>query len=345
MQYGAKAVEPPPGARQEWRIFVDLAIAMRKPLFGAKGLNGFIKATRRVARLDAQARAWSSVRTGSTGWWSRRAKVQRPQDQMARVMAHPHGMVLGPREFGHFRDALRTDDKKVHAAPPEFVARARELLAEPRPRRLQSYPFQLANRRNRHSMNSWLNELPGLHPSGKRNEVVIHPEDAAALGIADGDRVRVFSPVGEIELAATVSDRPRRGVVIVDHGWGSRVFDPRGGPQPESYGVNRNLLVDGGPVDPLSQTSALSSSTSASSASADRATLLRRRECDRDRLRPRARGPRRAGRRRCDIASRSLPAIRRRAHRPASPTTPARRTGSAPRPRRPACRAPDARAA
>ena len=72
--------------------------------------------------------------------------------------------------------------------------------------------------------------------------------------------MRVFSPVGEIELAASVSDRPRRGVVVVDHGWGSRIFDPRGGAQPQSYGANRNLLVDGGPVDPLSQTSALSSS-------------------------------------------------------------------------------------
>ena len=128
-------------------------------------------------------------------------------------MAHPHGLVLGPREFGHFRDALRTDDKKVHAAPPEFVERARELLAEPHPAAPDGYPFQLANRRNRHSMNSWLNELPGLHPSGKKNDVVINPDDAAALGIADGDRVRVFSPVGEIELAAAVNDRPRRGVV------------------------------------------------------------------------------------------------------------------------------------
>ena len=36
-QYGLKAVEPPPGAREEWRIFTDLAIAMGKPLFGARG--------------------------------------------------------------------------------------------------------------------------------------------------------------------------------------------------------------------------------------------------------------------------------------------------------------------
>ena len=175
-------------------------------------------------------------------------------------MANPHGLVLGEREFGHFKEALRTDDKKVHAAPPEFVQRARELLAEPHPEAPDGYPFQLANRRNRHSMNSWLNELPGLHPSGKKNEVVIHPDDAAALGVTEGDRVRVFSSVGAIELAASVNDRPRRGVVIVDHGWGSRIFDPRGKVAPESYGANRNLLIDGGPVDPLSQTSALSSS-------------------------------------------------------------------------------------
>jgi formate dehydrogenase len=72
--------------------------------------------------------------------------------------------------------------------------------------------------------------------------------------------VRVYSAVSEIELAASISDRPRRGVVVVDHGWGSRVFDPRGGGSPESYGVNRNLLIDNSAVDPLSQTSPLSSS-------------------------------------------------------------------------------------
>jgi formate dehydrogenase len=148
----------------------------------------------------------------------------------------------------------------VRVAPPEFVARTTELLAEPGPQPPAGYPFQLANRRHRHSMNSWLNELPGLHPAGKRNEAVLHPDDAAALGVGDGDRVRVFSKVGSIELTAALSDRPRRGVVIVDHGWGSRIFDPRGNAAPESFGANRNLLVDGGPVDPLSQTSALSSS-------------------------------------------------------------------------------------
>ncbi|KUI15857.1 formate dehydrogenase [Mycobacterium lehmannii] len=259
LQYGAKVVEPPPGVRQEWRIFADLAIAMGRPLFGAKGLNGFIKATRIAARVTRKPALefgphWIDRLVVATS-----RKVNGRKIRWRDVISHPHGWVLGPREFGHFRDALRTDDKKVHAAPPEFVARARELLADPLPAAPVGYPFQLANRRHRHSMNSWLNDLPGLHPAGKGNDVIIHPKDAADLGVGDGDLVRVFSPVGEVELTAVVNDRPRQGVIIIDHGWGSRVFDPRGQDAPVSYGANRNLLVEGAPVDPLSQTAALSS--------------------------------------------------------------------------------------
>jgi len=260
LQYGAKAVEPPPGVRQEWRIFVDLAIAMRKPLFRARGLNGFIKATRRAAALTRNPRLeftphWIDRLVVATG-----RKVDGRRIRWRDVIAHPHGWVLGPREFGHFREALRTPGKLVRVAPDEFVARTRELLGEPHPEVPAGYPFLMANRRHRHSMNSWLNELPGLHPAGKRNEVLIHPDDAAVLGVGDGDRVRVFSPVGAIELAASLSQRPHPGVVVIDHGWGSGVFDPRGGTEPQSFGANRNLLVDAGPVDPLSQTSALNSS-------------------------------------------------------------------------------------
>ncbi|AFM18566.1 anaerobic dehydrogenase, typically selenocysteine-containing [Mycolicibacterium chubuense NBB4] len=260
VHYGAQAVEPPPHARQEWQIFTDLAIAMNRPLFGARGVNAFIKATRRAAELTrlpglAFSPRWIDRLVLATG-----RKFNGRRLTWRDVVSHPHGWVLGPREFGHFRTALRTPDKKVHVAPAQFVARARELLAGPMPHPPADYPMQLANRRHRHSMNSWLNELPGLHPSGKRSEVVIHPDDAAELGVADGDRVRVSSRVGEIELTASIDDLPRRGVVVIDHGWGSRVFDPRTGAAPVSHGVNRNLLVDGAAVDPLSQTPALSSS-------------------------------------------------------------------------------------
>ncbi|OFB36593.1 formate dehydrogenase [Mycolicibacterium sp. (ex Dasyatis americana)] len=259
VQYGVKAVEAPDGAREEWRVFTDLALAMRRPLFGAKGFNSFIRGTR-----------WLAARVGRPGmrfgpYWMDRLiiltsrKVDGHKLSWRELKAHPHGLVLGSRRFGRFRDALRTPDHKVRAAPEEFVTRARELLAAPDPVAPEGFPFLLGNRRRRHSMNSWLNELPGLHPAGRGNEMLVHPEDAAALGIAAGDRVRLFSPTGQLEVTATLSDRPRRGVVVLDHGWGSRVFDPRHGGAPQSYGVNRNLLADRAAIDPLSQTSTLGS--------------------------------------------------------------------------------------
>lgn len=260
LHYGVRAVDPPPEAREEWRIFTDLALAMGRPLFGARGVNTFVTATRRLARLTGRPGLEFGPHWVNRLLVATSRKVNGRKIKWRDVLAHPHGWVLGPREFGRFRDALRTEDKTVHVAPPEFVDRARELLAEPPPSAPAGYPFQLANRRQRHSMNSWLNELPGLHPAGKGSPVVIHPADAKRLGVETGDLVRVSSPVGTVEVTAVVDDQPRPGVVVIDHGWGSRVFDPGGGAEPVSYGVNRNLLVDGDPVDPLSQTAALNSS-------------------------------------------------------------------------------------
>jgi formate dehydrogenase len=260
VQYGVRAVEPPESAREEWRIFVDLALAMNVPLFGVKGVNGLVKASRRLAELTRRP-----ALAFSPHWINRlivvmSRKVNGRKLKWGELLAHPHGMVLGPREYGHFSAALRTADKRVHIAPAALVARARELLATPPPQASAGYPFQVGNRRHRHSMNSFLNELPGLHPGGKGSVVLVHPADAADLGINDGDLVRVYSPIGEVEVRATLSDRPRRGLIVLDHGWGSRIFDPHGGSAAQSFGVNRNLLIDGEPVDPLSQTPALSSS-------------------------------------------------------------------------------------
>jgi formate dehydrogenase len=99
LQFGVKAVEPPPGAREEWRIFTDLAIAMNKPMFGAKGVNGFIKATRRAARLTRRPRLEFGPH-----WLDRLVllmgrKFNGRRIKWREVMAHPHGWVLGPREF------------------------------------------------------------------------------------------------------------------------------------------------------------------------------------------------------------------------------------------------------
>jgi formate dehydrogenase len=105
-------------------------------------------------------------------------------------------------------------------------------------------------------MNSFLNDLPGTRKMVDRNRVEMHETDAARLGLNDGDRARVRSATGAIELDVAVTDAPRPGVVIVEHGWGSRVFDPADGGDPDVLGANRNLLTARTEEDPLSQMSA-----------------------------------------------------------------------------------------
>jgi anaerobic selenocysteine-containing dehydrogenase len=48
----------------------------------------------------------------------------------------------------------------------------------------------------------------------------VHRHDAGARGLGAGDRVRVVSRVGAIELPLEVSDEIRAGVVCVPHGFG-----------------------------------------------------------------------------------------------------------------------------
>ncbi|MDO9574732.1 MAG: molybdopterin dinucleotide binding domain-containing protein, partial [Candidatus Contubernalis sp.] len=43
----------------------------------------------------------------------------------------------------------------------------------------------------------------------------INPEDAAALGVTDGDKVKVASRRGEIEVKAEVTDTVGKGVVFM----------------------------------------------------------------------------------------------------------------------------------
>jgi anaerobic selenocysteine-containing dehydrogenase len=47
----------------------------------------------------------------------------------------------------------------------------------------------------------------------------MHPVDAAARGIRNGDRVRVFNARGSYTLKARVNGKPRPGVVVAPSLW------------------------------------------------------------------------------------------------------------------------------
>jgi formate dehydrogenase len=161
-------------------------------------------------------------------------------------------MVCEAELYGRLDEVLQTVDAKVDVAPAPLVTEARRLLHEA-DEVLEGFPLQLITRRRTESMNSWLNDAPSIHVRTSTNLVELNEVDAAELGISSGDPIIVESPVSSIRAIATVSDKPRPGVVVCEHGWGSAVLDPATGGEPIRYGVNRNLLVSRTIIDPLSQ--------------------------------------------------------------------------------------------
>jgi anaerobic selenocysteine-containing dehydrogenase len=73
-------------------------------------------------------------------------------------------------------------------------------------------PLVLVPRRQRKKLNGQLDFL------GEPPEIFIHPDDGAAAGVVNGQRVTVRSANGELTGIAKVNDSIRRGAVSIPHG-------------------------------------------------------------------------------------------------------------------------------
>lgn len=66
--------------------------------------------------------------------------------------------------------------------------------------------------------------LRALHP---KNEVLLHPEDGRAMGLADGSAVLLQTPGGQVRVHARFTEGIARGVAALEHGFGHREFGAR----------------------------------------------------------------------------------------------------------------------
>jgi anaerobic selenocysteine-containing dehydrogenase len=83
----------------------------------------------------------------------------------------------------------------------------------------EDWPFRLVTAPARSFLNSTFNETPGSREREGRPAVMIHPDDAAPLGVRDGDRVALENARGRCELAARLFDGVRQGVLVAEGIW------------------------------------------------------------------------------------------------------------------------------
>ncbi|RYB05615.1 molybdopterin-containing oxidoreductase family protein [Lichenibacterium ramalinae] len=92
-----------------------------------------------------------------------------------------------------------------------------------------AHPFRLTTSPARNFLNSSFTETGTSLAKEERPTVLIHPDDAAPLGIADGDAVELANARGAVRLHARLSEGLRRGVLIAESIWPNRAHaDGRG---------------------------------------------------------------------------------------------------------------------
>jgi anaerobic selenocysteine-containing dehydrogenase len=115
----------------------------------------------------------------------------------------------------------------------------------------------LIGRRDLRCSNSFMHNLPALVKGPDRCTLQVSREDAARMGLADGDAARVTSRVGSIVAPVEVTADLMSGVVSLPHGWGHDVEEAQLRVAKAHPGVNTNVLTDNQAYDVASGTAVL----------------------------------------------------------------------------------------
>ncbi|HEY8153778.1 MAG TPA: molybdopterin-dependent oxidoreductase [Myxococcota bacterium] len=242
--YSPAVLDKPPGALHDWEILVGLTARLAR----ARGGRG---------ALAARAKAWLARRIGPRGLLALMLRFGPHKLRLSQLEAAPHGIDLGPLEprlpgILRGRTKIPLVPELVRADLPRLARR----LAEPA--RLGADGLVLISRRTLRSNNSWMHNSERLVSGRHRCVLLIHPEDAAQRGLAEGARVTLKSRAGEIEVPIQVSDEIMPGVVSLPHGWGHGRPGTRLGVAAAHPGASVNDVTDESFIDPVSGAAALS---------------------------------------------------------------------------------------
>jgi formate dehydrogenase major subunit len=188
VQLGRKVLDPPGEAREDWRITQEIANRI--------GLEMSYESPEDIFdELVSVMPNYAGLKYGNLGLTGKLYPNQDPE--------HSDGMVL------LFDKTFGTDDGRAHLVPAEWMP-AKELPSD-------EFPFVLNTGRllEHWHTGSMTRRSYALDTISPQAVVFVDPEDAAEIGVGDGDFVRVSSRRGSIELAVAISLRETRGACFI----------------------------------------------------------------------------------------------------------------------------------
>ena len=213
---GPKLVEPPSECRNNHEVICALAKRL-----GAEH-PGFAMTPRQLIDATLQKSGWSTLADLEAGRWI----DCQPDFATAHYLngfSYPDGKFRFKPDWPKvpFRRAHRTVPSEPIPALPDHWEVIEEADIE--------HPFRLATSPARGFLNSSFTETATSLATERRPEVMIHPDDAAKLGISGGDEVALGNRRGQVRLHAKLFDGVRRGVLIAESLWPNSAYaDGRG---------------------------------------------------------------------------------------------------------------------
>lgn len=173
---------------------------------------------------------------------------------LQKLRDNPSGIDLGPLQ-PLLPERLMTADRTIDCATAQPLADLGRLDAEFRVP--QDRGLRLIGRRHVRSNNSWMHNYRRLVKGRPRHQLQVHPGDLATRGLADGDRARLSSRSGAVEVEVQASEDLMPGVVSLPHGYGHGRAGVRLGTAQRHAGVSCNDVTDSRYLDELSGNAAL----------------------------------------------------------------------------------------
>ncbi|MNM93604.1 Assimilatory nitrate reductase catalytic subunit [compost metagenome] len=226
----------PEGALHDWEIFVGLARAF------AERANLELKPTMAPAKMIDWA--LRKGRYGDESAWKLSLET---------LDRYPHGVDLGPLS-ANLEARLNTASQAIEAAPQVLLD---DLARLARQAPMASGTLLLIGRRHVRSNNSWMHNYHRLVKGKPRHQLLMHPDDLQQRQLQDGQRVRIRSRTGTLEVEVQACTDMMPGVVSLPHGYGHgrqgvRLQIAHGQP-----GVSANDLTDERLRDQVSGNAAL----------------------------------------------------------------------------------------
>jgi anaerobic selenocysteine-containing dehydrogenase len=166
------------------------------------------------------------------------------------VMEHPEGIWLGRMDPERGLDFVATDDRRLHLYDPELAEWLGQITPELETAALsldETFPMILMAGWHYDSNANTMMRDPAWNKGRRVSCLAVHPEDAAALDITDGESVKLTTQAATVTVEAQISKLTRPGMVLLPQGFG---LDFDGG----SVGVNVNLLTPAGNRDRIAAT-------------------------------------------------------------------------------------------